>query len=298
MKRTLIKLANPLITPINNIVLKRYYYDNKGITEISEKRVLFLAPHVDDETIGAGGTLKKCADFGAETHVIYLTDGSGSQSLSEASTLIKERKKEAEEAKKLLGITSIDFFDEKDGNLKSTIEVQRRLKNRLVQLKPEVIYIPVFVDCHPDHIATVKILLDTLDLIKDEDWMMTLNIRLYEINTLLPKEEINCIVDISKYINQKKQAVSIFKSQAIDFDGFISLSYLKSNLINNPSITAVETYLQLTPKELKGRLENIPDIDDYSKFFKQVNKNETLLYAVYKNLKMKQRIYHTSKKLK
>ena len=38
-------------------------------------RILVIAPHPDDDIIGAGGTLIKAKENGANIHVIYVTNG-------------------------------------------------------------------------------------------------------------------------------------------------------------------------------------------------------------------------------
>ncbi|WP_404459637.1 PIG-L deacetylase family protein [Sutcliffiella horikoshii] len=294
MKRKLLKMARPFISVLNKNIITNYFRDSREVEDLPESRVLYLAPHVDDETIGAGGTLLRYAEQGCETHVIFLTDGSGSHTKGDVELLIKKRKEEAAKAQDFLHLTSIQFYDEKDRGLKSTSELQMRLKTTIEEIRPQVIYIPVFVDCHPDHVMTGKILRDTLELL-DHNITSNLKVRLYEINTLIPKEEINFIVDITSQMERKKQAVDIFQSQTIDFDGFIDLSFLKSVMVKDPSVRAVETFLDLTPQNFIKRYDEIEGKYVYSNHFKQVNKSETLLYAIYKNLKMKEEIYKKSR---
>lgn len=294
MKKKILNIIKPVIIPINKLILSNYYSGTKDVQNLTEKKVLFLAPHVDDETIGAGGTLKKYADFGAETHVVFLTDGSGSKSDKTAKTLVDIRKNEAVQVQNLLNINSIHFFDEKDGHLQSNQETQQRLKQLIEELKPEVIFAPVFVDCHPDHIATVNLLNDTLKLM-NEDLSHKIVIRLYEINTLLPREEINCIVDVTPYKEIKEKAVGIFQSQAIDFDGFLSLSLIKSKLVKDEKVKVVETFCQLNSIELNERLQKVKLDLPFSLHFKQVNKEVTLLYAIFKNIRLKEKLYKESR---
>ena len=42
---------------------------------LSEQRLLVIAPHADDETIGAGGLMARAKDVGAEVFVQVLTVG-------------------------------------------------------------------------------------------------------------------------------------------------------------------------------------------------------------------------------
>ena len=49
------------------------------------RRVLVVAPHMDDEVIPCGGTLILLAEQGAEIHVTYATDSSAGLKSAEAA---------------------------------------------------------------------------------------------------------------------------------------------------------------------------------------------------------------------
>ncbi|MDQ3813301.1 MAG: PIG-L family deacetylase, partial [Armatimonadota bacterium] len=51
-----------------------------GPTLTSRDRLLILAPHCDDETLGAGGTIAAARAVGAAVRVAFLTNGDGSRS--------------------------------------------------------------------------------------------------------------------------------------------------------------------------------------------------------------------------
>ncbi len=57
-------------------------------------RWLILAPHPDDETLGAGALIAQAAGAGRLAGVVYLTDGSGSHAV-QSRRLIQTRKREA-----------------------------------------------------------------------------------------------------------------------------------------------------------------------------------------------------------
>ena len=292
MKRQLLKSITPIIHPITDIVLERYYKGDLYTTELTEERALLLAPHVDDETIGAGGTLRKYANQGADTTVIFLTNGAGSVSDLEESELVKRRREEAYKAQELIGFQDVRFFDAPDGELESTDAFQQQLIDIIDEKQPEVIYAPVFVDCHGDHIETAHLLRDTLAKLENPRMV----VRLYEINTTLPKEEINCVIDITSTFEQKEQAVSVFTSQAIDFDGFLALARYKSQLVQQPKVEAVETFWQGSPAVFMERFDAVYGKWTYSDYFKQVNKSSTLLYAIFKNANFKQKVYEATRK--
>src|SRR5580658_287426 len=75
--------------------------------------VLVLAPHMDDEVIGCGGTLHCHVQAGAKVTVAYLTDGrAGDPSLApdQISKMAEERKNESRRATELLGISDLIFL--------------------------------------------------------------------------------------------------------------------------------------------------------------------------------------------
>ena len=46
---------------------------------MKNNKVLVLAAHPDDETLGLGATLKKLSDEGSEIQLITFTDGEGAR---------------------------------------------------------------------------------------------------------------------------------------------------------------------------------------------------------------------------
>ena len=260
-------------------------------------KVLFLAPHVDDETIGGGGTILRHVQQGDEVTVIYMTDGAKSVTSLPREELVAARKAEAKQVQDILGFQHMDFFDLPDGEVESSPEVQERLLDVLRQIEPDYIYCPTFIDCHSDHIATAEIVADTL-----KRWEKDCIVRLYEINCPIPPDSINVILDISHQFETKNQAISVFTSQAIDFDGFQELSKIKTALVGGsdpsgtgvrPPVFAVETFLEFpskkyieTAKSIIGKGRN------YNDYFKQVNKAVTLGIRVKRNALQKQQFYN------
>ncbi|MDF1510254.1 PIG-L family deacetylase [Robertmurraya sp. DFI.2.37] len=289
LKRAVLNLAKPIVLPVTRAKLKSFYQGTLPLTPIGTEKVLVLAPHVDDETIGLGGTLNEHLNKGGHVTVAYITDGSGSVSSLAKAELIQKRKEEAEAVQKLFGFQSIRYLDLPDGRIESNDDSRTLMLELLEDVRPEIVYCPTFVDCHPDHVATGRILADVL---ASEDNTTVQSVRLYEINCPIPPNEINVVVNITDSLAKKEEAVEIFQSQAIDFDGFIELSKLKAELTKEANVRAVETFLQIPAALYPAQFQEVDkDKHRYSHLFKQVNKAVTLLWGIFKNLELKKQIY-------
>jgi len=137
--------------------------------EPGAERALVLAPHMDDETIGCGGAIAHHTKAGGAVHVVFLTDGrygnsrlrelSGAARQAEEARTVTLRKEEARRALDKLGVHSVTFFDVEDGHLQDDPAVSGRLRQLLQQQLPELVYVPCFLEQHPDHIAASQVLL-------------------------------------------------------------------------------------------------------------------------------------------
>ncbi|MGP4106085.1 PIG-L deacetylase family protein [Virgibacillus sp. L01] len=289
IKKIVINVLKPILYPITSIVLNNHYKSNIKLSEVSDdKSVIILAPHMDDETIGLGGTIKKHSKSGARVHCVFITDGSSSVSEMDKSNLSNIRKQEMEQVKSILGINQIHYMDLQDGHAKSDEYSQQLLKDIILEVRPDVIYSTPFVDAHKDHMATGKILSDTLKTLD-----MDFTIRLYEVNCPVPKENINFAVDITDEYDDKIRAIQAFKSQVIAFDGFIYLNKVKKNLVQNNQVEAVENFLEIDSSRYVEKYDAIwPLQNNFHTSFKQVNRKVTLLWAIFKNIKFKKKIYN------
>lgn len=85
-------------------------------------RVVVIAPHPDDETLGCGGWLASCRSGGVEVKVIVLTDGSASHPghpVLTPSLLAAQRQQECLGACRELGLeeSGVEFWGLPDGKL-------------------------------------------------------------------------------------------------------------------------------------------------------------------------------------
>jgi LmbE family N-acetylglucosaminyl deacetylase len=117
------------------------------------RRVLAIAPHADDETLGVGGTLARHAAEGDEVHVAVVTGhGDEPHPLWPRSAWDVVRA-EAGRAMAILGVHGL-HFEEIPAALVADQPVHRlnrAVRGLVEKVRPEILYIPFPFDLHKDH---------------------------------------------------------------------------------------------------------------------------------------------------
>ncbi|MFA5787336.1 MAG: PIG-L deacetylase family protein [Actinomycetota bacterium] len=176
----------------------------------SFRRVLALAAHPDDESIGCGGTLALLADRGAVVSVVFATDGEATRGAGVAEEEVRGlRRAEAQAACRALGLPAPRFLGHPDGDLASALGgLSRHLQALIDELAPEAIMAPWVLDPHPDHVELDRALAactlpDTCEVWMYETWA-----------PLAP----NRVVDITGVMERKRSAVAEHATAHLAFD--------------------------------------------------------------------------------
>lgn len=249
MKRLIRRILNILFIPINKIYFEIFTLANKEnilerndlVQELGGEKILILAPHVDDETIGCGGAILKYKGLGKDLSVCYLTKSQKRGSKSSSQDIEAERRDEAYQLAKEVGIPKekLFFLSGEDGNLiNSPIEDEFLETIRLV--KPDTIFLPVFLDTHVDHYASSIKLLEAYR--SKPDLFEGIEIFLYESQSPISPIYSNKILNISDVFDRKLQLLKVFKSQRINLK-----SIENSNGINGlaPREKACEVFINM-----------------------------------------------------
>lgn len=180
------------------------------IDKFEFKNVLILAPHPDDDALGMGGTIKKMTTRGIKVVVAYLCDGAAGLPIGNpkkrSDELVVKRKAETAEAAKILGITQTFFFGYPDGKLAASNSAIMAIKDLIEKGKPDIIFLPSFLDNHSDHRLTNDIFINAATSVLKADFPVWG----YEVWT---PTFANRIIDITLYIKTKKEAILAHKSQ-------------------------------------------------------------------------------------
>lgn len=181
--------------------------------EINKLHILAFGAHADDVEIGMGGTIAKYASFGKKIGICDLTEAELSSNGS-----IETRKKEANEAAKILGVHVRENLQQKDRGLYVTEDSIKQVVSVIRKYQPEVVFAPYFVDRHPDHGNCTKIV---------EEAIFSAGIRKYETGEKLPPHRVSkviyymingfhkpdFVIDISAHMDSKLASLNAYRSQ-------------------------------------------------------------------------------------
>lgn len=203
------------------------------------KKIVVLAPHPDDETIGAGGYLQYAKKYNKIT-VIFITDGSkGYNEKYGKEVICSQRMDEAKQVCADLGAESI-FLEFKDKRFQIDEKHIEKLDSILHQQQPDIVMLPHIKEYHRDHVY-VNYLLCNCSI------MCARNISrvfLYEVWTpLLP----NRIINITDVFQNKIDMAGIYKSQteSLPYIEMIHcMNRYRSMILPLPKYQYMEAYLE------------------------------------------------------
>lgn len=184
-------------------------------------RVLVIAPHPDDETLGCGGTLARHADAGDRVCVAIVTDGGRSRARGlDNATMVTVRREEARKAVSALTV------DERHGNpidlrqlglpegLWREEELVEHVAALLMELRPTIIYATSRVDFHPEHLRVATVVARALESCAD---LHLSHVRVYELQVPLTPMLGNAMASIGYQEHRKVAALECYQTQSGSF---------------------------------------------------------------------------------
>ena len=181
---------------------------NGLLTPRETDRILVVAPHADDETIGCGGLLLK---YARQTDVLLLTDGrlgydpADPEATPEKTALI--RKREFESVMSFLNVRKYTMLNLPNREVYRNYAAVKKYDIR----EYDFIFVPSRFENNQDHLHTFYFL---RKMIKAQH----AKARLIEYEVWVPIPESWAFLDIGDVIERKKQAVSLYASQLKCYD--------------------------------------------------------------------------------
>jgi len=110
-------------------------------------KVLIIAVHPDDETLGCGGTLLKYKANGDEIHWLICTD------IDKSHSYYKIREHEIQKVEQLYSFNSVSNLELKTMQVDeySMSDLISKISKMINKIKPNIIYLPFKGDVHSDH---------------------------------------------------------------------------------------------------------------------------------------------------
>jgi LmbE family N-acetylglucosaminyl deacetylase len=212
------------------------------------KRMLVVAPHPDDETIGPGGLLLRHRGL-AELHVITVFNGEGGgrlergpweNTLEYKAELVATRRNELERVAAVLEVASMQRLDVPDGTMDLQSGLVLQLRAAVERVSPDIVLLPWYLDALRDHRVTNVLYA----------WgcaHLSCTVLAYEVWQML---EPNAVLDITDQLDEKLALVTRYQSQTatVDYLGFVE-GIAKTRAFYSPVRTnrggAAEAYLAL-----------------------------------------------------
>ena len=194
---------------------------------------MVIAPHPDDEVLGAGATMARFSEEGHEVYVCIVTRGQPPM-FDEAS--VERVRREAVQADRSLGVRKTIFLDGFPAALLDTIPHSRlnaALAEVVEDVDPEVLLIPHAGDLHMDHrlvfeSALVAVRPTARPSLRSVLAYETLSETDWKAPRVGPSFEPTTHVEVGPYLERKLDAMRIFESQVKDFPHPRSLGSLRA----------------------------------------------------------------------
>ena len=197
-----------------------------------KKRVLVVAPHPDDETLGAGGTIAKYSAQGDEVFVLIV---SGHLPPIYSRDAYEETVEESYSAFSVLGVNRSKFLE-----IPATMigdqplnEFNARVSKVVNDFKPHIVLCP-YPDRHVDHrlvFDSVMVATRPVGVGRDIEVVAayeTLSETHWNAPHIEPNFTPNWVVDVSDHIHKKIEALGCYKSQISAFPGPRSIEAAES----------------------------------------------------------------------
>lgn len=168
-------------------------------------KMLIIAPHPDDESIGCGGLISM---YPKQCEILVMTDGGRGDINTSYYEMTQIRKTEFERAVRQVGIEAYRFLDYSDGEL----ILYPNCFEKIDFVKYTKIFIPHYSEQHADHKAVNKYLCAELN----KRGYGNIEVYQYETRSAVDEEIIG--LDISLCIDKKLNMIREYKSQVKGYD--------------------------------------------------------------------------------
>lgn len=182
------------------------------------KKVLVIAPHADDETLGCGGTILRYVESGYEVHWLLVT--AVTEQYGYSSDKVKERQQEILSVSGMYGFNQVHELGLRPAALDTVGkgELIAGISRVVNQVKPEEVFTVYRNDAHSDHEAVYDAVMSAT---KSFRYPFIKRVLAYETISetdfgMKPEDSgfrPNVFIGIGEYLERKLEILEIFESE-------------------------------------------------------------------------------------
>lgn len=197
------------------------------MTFLKDKKILIIAAHPDDETLGMGGTIAKAVAHGSEVFVVFLGEGVSARfsktdyNSDEFKKQTDIRKTGAVDALKMLNVSRFLFGDRLCAQFDqySILSIVKDVEAIIDEYAPDVLFTHNPIEVNIDHVITYQAIETAC---RPTRKTIPLEIYTFEIVcsgswTFDASFKPNTYVDITDYFSRKIEAWHCYVGEANDF---------------------------------------------------------------------------------
>lgn len=179
------------------------------------KKVLVVAAHADDETLGCGGTIVRHVSEGDIVHVMIMTNGVGARG-DDNKKAIEERKQAFHKAMSILGVHKTYELDFPDNRMDTVpiLEITQSIERVTSKFSPSVVYTHHHGDLNIDHQITNQAVMTACRPIPEST---IVEIYAFEVLSSTEWNDVNTkqfcpnkYMEISRYLDVKLKAIDAY----------------------------------------------------------------------------------------
>lgn len=182
------------------------------------EKIVVVAVHPDDETLGCGGTLLRHKRDGDEIHWMILTRLPKDMGFTELD--IQRREDEIERVSKNYNFDTTHKLDIDAGRvgMTPTADLVKMFSDHFHKIEPSIVYLPFFSDAHSDHRAAFRAAFSASKnfrhpYIKKILMMETQSETDFSIGVGNATFSPNYYVNITDFLNSKLKIAEIYKTE-------------------------------------------------------------------------------------
>jgi N-acetylglucosamine malate deacetylase 1 len=194
----------------------------------SKGSILVICAHSDDQVIGPGGAMAKYAREGYDLHTVIMSFGENFKPHVRREIISKMRVKESQRADRIIGGKGVIFLGLREMHFEEDFQkrqIEENFKSLIHKLNPVKVFTHSRDDAHPDHRATLRIVLRAYR-------RMRLSCELYSFEVwhlfnLKKRKKPKLVIDTSGTFRIKIEALKAFRSQ-INLSHFYNYIFLNN----------------------------------------------------------------------